>query len=87
MILDISPVPDCDVLYDRYAELANGLHDNAFEPLPISYFNEGDVHFSAVGSQYISRKAAEQILALEQSSSRQQPQSQSPNPSPGAGPR
>ena len=74
VIVDISPVPDCDVLYDRYAELAKGLHDNAFERLPISYFNEGDVHFSAPGSEYISRKAAEQILALKK-------QSQSPIPS------
>lgn len=69
VILDISPVPDCDVLYNRYAEINAGLHDNTFQCLPISFFNEGDVHFSAAGSQYISRKAAEQILALEHANS------------------
>ncbi len=83
VILDISPVPDCDVLYDRYAQLSQGLHDNSFERLPISFFNEGDVHFSAAGSEYISRKAGEQILALMHG--------QSPPPPPlvtsGAGPR
>lgn len=64
VIIDMSPVPTCDVSYDLYAERAAGLHDNTFDRLPIGYFNEGDVHFSAPGSRYISEQAAAQILAL-----------------------
>jgi hypothetical protein len=66
VILNISPVPDCDVSYSLYDNSAKGLHDNTFERLPISYFNEGDVHFSPVGSSYISNEAAHQILNLEE---------------------
>jgi len=68
VFVNISPVPVCDRNYEDYAAKAAGLHDNAFERLPISYYNQGDVHFSAVGSEYISRKAGEQILsAMRQS--------------------
>jgi len=65
VIVDISPVPTCEVLQDIYRKQAEGLHDNAFEVLPIGDFNEGDVHFSAAGGRYISTEAGEQILQLE----------------------
>jgi hypothetical protein len=64
VIVNMSPVPICDQLYDVYAQRAVGLHDNSFDRLPISDFNEGDVHFSASGSRYISEQAGRQILAL-----------------------
>lgn len=64
VIIDMSPVPTCDVSYNLYAERAAGLYDNTFDRLPIADFNEGDVHFSAPGSRYISEQAAAQILAL-----------------------
>jgi hypothetical protein len=63
VIIDISPVPDCDASYRVYANRSAGLHDNAFERLPIRFFNEGDVHFSPEGSDYISQEAGRQILA------------------------
>ena len=66
VIIDMSPVPTCDVSYNFYAERAAGLYDNTFDRLPIADFNEGDVHFSAPGSRYISEQAAAQILALMQ---------------------
>jgi len=63
VFIDISPVAVCDKNYGYYAAQAAGLHDNPFERLPIGYFNQGDMHFSLAGSEYISRKAGEQILA------------------------
>jgi hypothetical protein len=65
VLVNISPVPTCDVLQRTYQDRSEGLHDNVFESLPISYFNEGDVHFSPEGSRHISVEAANQILALE----------------------
>ena len=63
VFINISPVAVCDQNYGYYAAKAVGLHDNPFERLPIGYFNQGDVHFSLAGSEYISRRAGEQILA------------------------
>jgi hypothetical protein len=54
VLVNISPVATCDTLQGVYRELAEGLHDNAFEALPISDFNDEDVHFSAAGSEHIS---------------------------------
>jgi hypothetical protein len=65
VLVNMAPVPTCDTLQQTYRERSEGLRDNAFETLPISYFNEGDVHFSPEGSRYISIEAANQILALE----------------------
>lgn len=65
VIFNVSPVPFCDLMYDAYRQRTEGLHDNAFERLPISYFNQGDVHFSPEGSRYISIEAGNQILQLE----------------------
>jgi len=67
VIIDLSPVPSCDPLQQVYRQQSEGLHANPFESLPISYFNEEDVHFSPEGSRYISIEAAHQILALEKS--------------------
>jgi len=64
VILDVAPGPVCDAMQEVYRKQTEGLHDNAYETLPISYFNEGDVHFSAEGSRYVSMEAARQILAV-----------------------
>jgi hypothetical protein len=66
VLVNISPVATCDTLQQTYRELSDGLHDNPFESLPISDFNEGDVHFSAEGSRHVSVEAANQILLLEE---------------------
>lgn len=65
VLINLAPVPVCDASQDIYRKMSEGLHDNAFETLPIEYFNEGDVHFSPQGSRYISIEAGHQILALE----------------------
>lgn len=75
VIVNISPVPTCDTLQETYRKQSEGLHDNDFELLPISYFNEGDVHFSPEGSRYISTEAGNQILALEKKQDAQRHQS------------
>jgi hypothetical protein len=66
VVVNVAPVPTCDMLQQTYRERSEGLHDNAFETLPISFFNEGDVHFSPEGVRHISIEAGNQILALEQ---------------------
>ena len=66
VLFNISPVPDCDRDYPLYSRLSSGLHQNSFERLPISYFNEGDVHFSPQGSRYISVELGHEVLAVEQ---------------------
>lgn len=66
VIINMAPVPDCDVTKDVYRTKSEGLHDNRFEVMPISEFNEGDVHFTPEGGTHISVEAAHQILALEQ---------------------
>ena len=65
VVVDISPMANCDRLQDVYRRQSEGLHDNAFEVVPVSYFNQGDIHFSAEGATYISTKIGNQILALE----------------------
>jgi hypothetical protein len=65
VIVNLAPVADCDVLGPLYRRQTEGLHDNPFEVVPIAFFNQGDVHFSAEGSRYISVAAGRQILALE----------------------
>lgn len=65
VLIDMTPVPTCDLLQNTYRKRAAGLQDNKFETLPISYFGEGDVHASLEGSRYISTEVGEQILALE----------------------
>lgn len=65
VIINIAPVPTCDTLQQAYRDRSERLRDNAFETLPISYFNEGDVHFTPEGGRYVSIEAANQILALE----------------------
>jgi hypothetical protein len=77
VLVNIAPIPTCDVLQQLYRKNAQGLHDNKFETLPISYFNEGDVHFSQEGSRYISIEAANQILALERKSAQGGPRESS----------
>lgn len=64
VLVNMSDVPVCDKLYDTYAERAKGLYDNRFERLPIRYYNEGDVHYSPEGAEYVSTQAALQVLAL-----------------------
>ena len=66
VLINIAPVADCDELKQTYRELNAGLHDNAFEVLPISDFNDGDVHFTPEGGRQVSLEAGKQILALEQ---------------------
>ena len=65
VIVNVSPQPDCEIGLEGLRKRTEGLHDNPFETLPVSYFNEGDLHYSPEGSRYISIQAGNQILALE----------------------
>ncbi len=63
VIVDISPIPDCDPMYKAYAHISGGLYDNVLQRLPISDFNDHDVHLDLTGSRIFSEEAAEQVLA------------------------
>ena len=65
VIVNVAPVPTCDELQDTYERVLAGEHDNAFEKLPISWFNSEDVHFNATGANYLSAEVAQQILDRE----------------------
>jgi len=62
--MDIAPTADCDPHSGLYEKLTDGRHDNAFERVPIRFFNEGDVHYNQQGSRYYSEEVARQVLAL-----------------------
>ena len=64
VIVDISPIPACDPLYDVYLRQDAGLYDNQLDRLPIGDFNNGDVHLDPEGSRIESIKAAQQVMAL-----------------------
>lgn len=66
VIVNLSADPDCDPSYDEYASTLQGLYDNKFERLPIGLYNNGDVHYTPEGAEYISSQAAKQIVALMQ---------------------
>lgn len=63
VFIDITPAADCDILQDAYRTTSAGLHDNAFQTLPIGDFADGDVHLGNTGVQLYSRQVGEQILA------------------------
>jgi hypothetical protein len=65
LIINVAPVPTCDVLQGTYRKVLAGEHDNQFERLPISWFNSEDVHFNGTGADYLSVELAEQILDRE----------------------
>jgi hypothetical protein len=64
VIIDVSPISNCNPYEGLYRKQLDGLHDNALVALPMPYFNMTDVHFSPMGSAYISTEAANQILKL-----------------------
>jgi hypothetical protein len=65
VFVNVAPVPTCDELQDTYEKILAGEHDNRFERLPISWFNNEDVHFNAIGANYLSAEVAQQILERE----------------------
>lgn len=70
VLINVSPVATCEALQDTFEKVLAGEHDNAFERLPISWFNSQDTHFDATGAAYLSAEAAWQILNRERRSQR-----------------
>ena len=66
VLIDLSPLPECDPYLREYRRDLAGMHDNAVEALPIGNFNDGDRHMNAVGGAYISEQVGRQIAALEE---------------------
>ena len=64
VIIDVSPIASCSPYKALFQKQLAGLYDNEFVTLPMPYFNDADVHFTPIGSIYISTQAANQILAL-----------------------
>jgi hypothetical protein len=65
LLIDVSPMPDCDRQLAYYQRAVAGLTDNQLESWPIAMFNEGDRHFSPDGSARRSLQVANQILEFE----------------------
>ncbi len=61
VIVDISPIPDCNRNAALYKQKTDGLHDNPLVAVPIRFFNNGDLHFSPEGSNFISEQVARQV--------------------------
>ena len=66
VLIDLSPLPECDPYLREYRRDLAGMHDNPLEALPIGNFNDGDRHMNAVGGAYISEQVGRQIAALEE---------------------
>lgn len=64
VIVNTAPTADCDPMKDAMRKASEGLHDNQFQILPISDFNDWDVHPNMQGGRIISIEAGNQILAL-----------------------
>ena len=64
VIIDISPIPQCDPLYQIYAHASADLSDNKLERLPIEDFNNGDVHLGPAGAKAFSTQVAAQVLTV-----------------------
>jgi hypothetical protein len=65
VFMNVAPFADCEPQRERYRAALNGLHDNDFTILPISFYNNEDVHFTPEGARVISQSVAQQILADE----------------------
>jgi hypothetical protein len=62
VFINLSPVPSCSAMRDTYERVLAGEHDNAFEQLPITWYNSEDVHVNETGAIHISTEVAQQIL-------------------------
>lgn len=83
VIINVSPIANCNPHEDMYRKQLDGLHDNTLVTLPMSAFNASDIHFSPSGSAYVSTEAAEQILELMRRDDAEKPK---PSPSTVQGP-
>jgi hypothetical protein len=63
VFVEITPAAACSSQLEEFRRDSDGLHDNAFQTLPIHDFAEGDVHLTDAGAQIVSRQVAAQILA------------------------
>lgn len=64
VLVDITPVPDCDPLFALYLQRKVGLYDNTLERYRIYDFNDSDVHLSPAGTELYSEQAATQVKAV-----------------------
>jgi len=65
VLVNVSPIADCEELAGAYERAVEGLHDNRLERLPVGMFNDQELHLTQEGAARVSGELAEQILAIE----------------------
>lgn len=62
VLVNVAPIPVCDVNLIRYQQELAGVTNNELTPLPIGYFNDGR-HYTASGSEVVSRLVSDEVNA------------------------
>jgi hypothetical protein len=70
VMIDASPIPDCDPGLSEYRQALAPYIDHPLEAYPISMFNDLDRHFDEEGAVLDSTTLSNRILALESRASR-----------------
>lgn len=60
VLVNVAPIPSCDVNLAAFSSQLNGVTSNALLPLPIGLFNDPR-HYTAVGSAVVSRLVAKEL--------------------------
>ena len=59
----VTPVADCDVNIDRFRTISQGLGEKPFQLLPVSNFNQTNIHLTPEAGKLYSAQVARDILA------------------------
>jgi hypothetical protein len=66
LILDVAPAESsCNPRFTQIGGIVNGLMDNQYEELPVSYFVDRGGHPSKQGTNYLSAEIAQQVLTTQ----------------------
>ena len=63
VLINVAPIPACDVNLAAYASELNGVTSNSLLPLPIGLFNDGR-HYTARGSEVVSTLIARELNSV-----------------------
>ena len=64
VLVNVAPVPDCDVNLAAYKAELKGVTSNQLLPLPVGYFNNC-CHYTAQGSEIVSSLVAQEVSAAD----------------------
>jgi hypothetical protein len=69
VLVTVSPIPDCDTRLALYRRGISSHVDGEISTMPLSFFNDGDRHYTRDGAELVSTALAQRINALEHQSS------------------